>query len=48
MIELSKALGKNYARIAEELGTKTRSQVAKYANDLYHKATTLPEGSMSH
>jgi len=47
-IESAKRHGKNYAQISEELGTKTRSQVAKYANDLYHKACSAPEGTMPH
>ena len=47
-IESAKRHGKNDAQISEELGTKTRSQVAKYANDLYHKACSAPEGSMPH
>jgi hypothetical protein len=38
MLEAAKLLGKDYTHIADILGTKTRSQVAKFANDLYHKA----------
>lgn len=45
MIKAAQHYGKDYLRIAKEIGTKSRSQVAKYANDLYHKAMTLPNGS---
>lgn len=46
MVQAARLHGKNYAKIAEEMGSKTRGQVAKFANDLYHKAVSLPEGSM--
>lgn len=45
MIQAAILYGKDYLKIAQEIGTKSRSQVAKYANDLYHKAITLPNGS---
>lgn len=38
MLEAAKLLGKDYTRIAMIVNTKTRGQVAKQANDLFHKS----------
>lgn len=38
MLEAAKLLGKDYTRIAKIVNTKTRGQVAKQANDLFHKS----------
>ena len=35
--------GKNYGIIADGVKTKTRLQVAKHANDLFHKAREDPQ-----
>lgn len=48
MVEAAMVYGKNYTKIAQEIGSKTRGQVAKFANDLYHKATSHPDGTMVH
>lgn len=48
MIQAARKHGKNYAKIAEEIGSKSRGQVAKFANDLYHKSVSLPDGSIAH
>ena len=41
-MELALKYGKNYGVISEGVQTKTRLQVAKHANDLFHKAREDP------